>query len=86
MDLTGKFDICKVHNLPVPVHNMTTSSNPNSMVAHFDLETHYFAVNKDKTKYSLLDNEGVSRCTNPLIDFMSLKIQIFLLISVTCAS
>jgi hypothetical protein len=56
MGLTGKFDIYKVHNLPVPVHNMTTSSNPNSMVAHFDLETHYFAVNKDKTKYSLLDN------------------------------
>ena len=26
MDLTGKFDIYKIHNLPVPVHNMTTSS------------------------------------------------------------
>jgi hypothetical protein len=61
---------------------MTTSSNPNSMVAHFDLETHHFAVNKDKTKYSLLDNDGVSRCTNPLIDFVGLQIQFFLLISV----
>jgi hypothetical protein len=29
------------------------------MVAHFDLETQYFAVNKDKTKYSLLDNDGI---------------------------
>jgi hypothetical protein len=46
MDLTGKFDIYKIHNLPVPVHNMTTSSNPNSMVAHFDLETHHFAIGK----------------------------------------
>ena len=54
------------------------------MVAHFDLETKYFAVNKDKTKYSLLDNDGVSRCTNPLIDFVGLQIQFFLLISVTC--
>ena len=56
---------------------MTTSSNPNSMVAHFDLETQYFAVNKDKTKYSLLDNDGVSRCTNPLIDFCEFKNPIF---------
>jgi hypothetical protein len=77
MDLTRKFDIYKVHNLPVPVHNMTTSSKPNSMVAHFDLETQYFAVNKDKTKYSLLDNDGISRCTNPLIDFCEFKNQIF---------
>jgi hypothetical protein len=77
MDLTGKFDIYKVHNLLVTVHTMTASSNPNSMVAHFDLETHYFAVNKDKIKYSLLDNEGVSRCTNPLIDFCELKNPIF---------
>jgi len=68
MNLTGKFDIYKVHNLPVTAHNMTTSSNPNSTVAHFDLETQYFAVNKGKTKYSLLDNDGISRCTNPLID------------------
>jgi hypothetical protein len=30
-------------------------------------------VNKDKTKYSLLDNDGVSRCTNPLIDFCEFK-------------
>ena len=56
---------------------MTTSSKPNSMVAHFDLETQYFAVNKDKTKYSLLDNDGISRCTNPLIDFCEFKNPIF---------
>ena len=77
MDLTEKFDIYKVHNLPVTVHNMTTSSKPNSMVAHFDLETKYFAVNKDKTKYSLLDNDSISRCTNPLIDFCEIKNPIF---------
>jgi hypothetical protein len=29
MDLTEKFDIYKVYNLPVTVHNMTTSSNRN---------------------------------------------------------
>jgi hypothetical protein len=77
MDLTKKIDIYKVHNLPVTVHNMTTSSKPNSMVAHFDLETKYFAVNKDKTKYSLLDNDSISRCTNPLIDFCEIKNPIF---------
>ena len=54
-----------------------SSLHSSIILINFDLETQYFAINKDKTKYSLLDNDGISRCTNPLIDFCEFTNPIF---------
>jgi hypothetical protein len=74
LDSNGKFEIYKIHNLPIPMSHEKLKS---TMVAQYEIEASAIAVNTERTKYVLLTAEELDRCTKPLIGFCSLKSAVY---------
>ena len=55
LDRKESFEIYKIHNLPVSMHNQSISDNRNlNMVAKYNLESEALMINSDRTRYALL--------------------------------
>ena len=74
LDFNKRFEVFKVHSLPLP---MQTNGTDHDMVAQFQLETEYLAVNAERSQYALLQQSEVNQCTNPLIQFCSVGSPIY---------
>lgn len=47
------------------------------MVAQYDLEAYYIAVNTDRTQYMLLSSDELLSCSNPLMGFCFAKSPVY---------
>ena len=76
LDENSKYEIYKIHNLPIP---LKTSSKAQSlgMMAKYSLESHAIAVNGDKSKYVILNDYELQHCANPLQTFCKIKSPIY---------
>ena len=78
VDRRESFDVYKIHNLPLSIHNSTPAENTNvNMVAKYNLETEAFMVNTDRTKYALLTKDEISMCNNKYMTFCNPKSAIY---------
>ena len=72
IDRKEKMDVYKVINLPLPnlkVKNYRVR-NPNKfMVASYELESDFFAIDKSRTKYTLLEEKDIINCVGPGVSF-----------------
>ena len=68
--MNNKFDVYRAYNLPMPLLNTNKKVN---MIAKFQLETDYIAVDSGKSKFILLDSEEINKCTNPFVDFCDIS-------------
>lgn len=65
LDRKERYEIYKVHNLPVPLHNTTlTNQNAPDMVARYELESDALMINVDRTKYALLTSDEYLTCSS----------------------
>ena len=65
VDRKEKMDIYRVINLPLPNLKMRNYRvrHPNKfMVANYELETEFFAIDKSRTKYTLLEEKDTINC------------------------
>lgn len=67
LDSNNKFEVYKAYNLPTPMHKNRTKLL--SMVAKYDLDVEYFAVNAERSKYVLFREEEIHKCVNPFTKF-----------------
>lgn len=67
LDANNRFEIYRTYNLPLPMK----SNNPKllTMVAKYDIDVDYFAVNAERSKYVLFKNNEIEKCTDPSINF-----------------
>jgi len=67
LDANNKFEIYRTYNLPLPMK----SNNPKllTMVAKYEIDVEYFAVNAERSKYILFKKNEVEKCTDPFIKF-----------------
>ena len=68
LDSNTKFQVYRAYNLPMPMHQNKTK-NLISMVAKFDIDIEYFAVNAERSKYVLFTGEEIQKCINPFTKF-----------------
>ena len=63
------YEIYKVINIPIPIK--TNQSDENNLVisTQYILESHAFMITKDRSYYSLLDNEELNSCRNTQLKF-----------------
>ena len=73
LDANAKFEIFNVHNLPIPLNTKIFQSN-SDMIATYDLEAYSLAINKDKTKFALLE---LKQCAEPFLNFGKLHSSIY---------
>ncbi|CAC5401357.1 unnamed protein product [Mytilus coruscus] len=66
LDSNNKFEIYQAFNLPMPMQKNHTSIG---MVAKYDLDVEYFAVNSERSKYVLLKHQEIQSCTNTFTKF-----------------
>ncbi|CAC5412556.1 unnamed protein product [Mytilus coruscus] len=67
LDSNNRFEVYKAYNLPMPMKNNSTKLL--TMVAKFDINVEYFAVNAERSKYVLLNNDEINKCTNRFTKF-----------------
>ncbi|XP_069106680.1 LOW QUALITY PROTEIN: uncharacterized protein [Argopecten irradians] len=77
LDVNGRFDIYKVHSLPVPRVSPNISSNSIGMTAQYQIESKYIAVNAERTQYMLLSETEGEGCSNSLIKFCKIESPIY---------
>ncbi|CAG2210600.1 unnamed protein product [Mytilus edulis] len=70
LDYNNKFEVFKVFNLPIPMQSNKTNVN---MVAKFNLESDYIAVNAERSKYILFDQNEIIQCTHPLVPYCAVS-------------
>ena len=76
LDENSKYEVYKVHNLPVPI-NSTSEVKNSGMIARYSLESNYFAVNGDNSKFILLSNSELPHCVNPWQKFCKIESPIY---------
>lgn len=62
LDTTGTYEIFKTHNIPLPRKN----SNNTQLNAKFRLESTHIAVNQQHSKFTLLNDREVRKCSSSL--------------------
>ncbi|CAC5398014.1 unnamed protein product [Mytilus coruscus] len=67
LDSNNRFEVYKAYNLPMPMKNNSTKLL--TMVAKFDINVEYFAVNAERSKYVLLKNDEINKCTDRFTKF-----------------
>lgn len=83
IDRGNQFEIFKVYNLPIPNHELMQtkltddSSDKRHLVANYQLEAKAIAINQQRTRYILLADDELKRCSNPLISFCEFKSPIY---------
>ena len=74
LDFTGQYDVIKIHNIPLPMHEAQTKSPSHSiptMVAKYDIEYPGLLINKDGNRYTLLSESEIGACSNPITKYCS---------------
>ena len=74
LDFTGQYDVIKVHNIPLPMHEAQTKSPSQSMptmVAKYDIEYPGLLINKDGNWYTLLSENEIVACSSPTTKYCS---------------
>ncbi|CAC5408705.1 unnamed protein product [Mytilus coruscus] len=77
LDIRDSYAIYKIHNLPVPTKVTEKNSDSSNMVAQYELEAVVIAANQEKTKYMLLSNQEIDKCSNPLVNFCEIKSPVY---------
>lgn len=76
LDENSKYEIFKVHNLPLPMNSTFEKLNA-GMIAKYSLESQAIAVNGDKTRYVLLNDMELHQCANPFQKFCKIDSPIY---------
>ena len=76
LDENSKYEIYKIHNLPIPL-NTSPKAQSLSMMAKYSLESSAIAINGDKSKYVLLNDYELQHCANPLQKFCKIESPIY---------
>ena len=74
LDKGETMDIYKIHNLPLPNHKMylrkhKIPKDTSKMIAKYELETNIIAVDKQRSRYLLLNNQEAKDCSRPVTEF-----------------
>lgn len=73
LDVRSTFDIYKIYNLPLPLHNVTLKSQQSlNMVAQYKLDADALMIDKTKTKYALLSIDEFKQCNNKQLNYCQL--------------
>ena len=72
LDFHGEFEVYKVYNLPLPMHqNLSDGSTLPGMIARYDIEYQAILINKDRTRYALLEADEIHKCSNTVVKYCS---------------
>lgn len=78
LDNKDKYEIYKIHNLPISLRNATIEGRKTiNMIAKYELESRALMINSDRTKYSLLTFEDYIACNNKYMKFCYIKNAIY---------
>ena len=79
VNINDKFELYKVHNLPsvTPKTNELLSKTQYDIAAAYELESNYFAINPERTKFLFLSETDVQTCTSQALKFCGLRNPIY---------
>ena len=66
-----EFEIYQAVNLPLPLCN-NGSENQNGMTAHYDLEAHAIAINRERSKFIMLSDQEFNSCSKGVLTFCAI--------------
>lgn len=78
LDLTGKFEIYKIFNIPLPYSDdkLDTDSLPD-ITAAYALETNSLAIDPQRTKFAILSPDEIEKCSLPLTRYCKIRSPIY---------
>lgn len=59
-----EYELYKVHNLPLPLHHMSTNMSQTDILVKYSLETDMLLVSEDRSKFSLLSENAFQMCSS----------------------
>ena len=64
-----KYEVYKIHNLPLPVQSLSKNNTPHSYLVKYELESETLMISQDRTKFSLLSKNNFHVCNNNHMQF-----------------
>lgn len=74
VDYASVFDIYRVTPLPIPLHNASHLFSSFPLVARYELESEYLAVDPDRQFYAFLSSNHIQTCNNPILTFCHIDV------------
>ena len=74
LDFSGKFEVFRVHNIPLPIttpNNQTEGFGSPDMIATYEIEYPGILLNKDRSKYALLSENEIQKCSSKALKYCS---------------
>ena len=74
LDFTGEYEVYRVHNIPLPLHNgqsAVLSISVSDMVARYDVEYPGLLINKNRSRYTPLNHYEMFTCSNRVTRYCS---------------
>ena len=72
VELTQSYEVFKAYSLPVPLIG-STLHRKKELLAYYKLESSYLAINPERTKYILLNDEHAYQCIDPTLRICNVK-------------
>jgi len=74
LDASNDFEIFEAHNLPVPMQEQSDGGPvTRDLLAEYELEAKAIAVNKERSKYILLNEDELKQCTGSLASHCAMR-------------
>ena len=67
----NEFEIYQIVNIPLPLYS-NVSKSQNGMTAHYDLETHTIAINRERSKFIMLSDQEFNSCSKGVLTFCAI--------------
>ena len=78
LDASNDFEIFEAHSLPVPMQEKVNDEKvTRDILAEYELEAKAIAVDKERTKYILLNADEVQQCTGSLASHCAMRSPIY---------
>ena len=78
LQIISQYEIYKIFSVPLVTQGMQTDDNQISeMTATLNLESNGLMINKDRTKYTLLTDQELDKCSDPNVNWCSVASPIF---------
>lgn len=78
LQISNQFEVYRVYSLPLPTEQMQTdNSNAPDMTASFKLEARGLMIDKGRTKYALLSEAEVDKCSDLSVKWCNVESPLF---------
>ena len=77
LEHANEYEIYKVINLPLPLRNGKMSTVQDGLTAHYSVEAHALAIDRERTKFVMLTDHELEACSKEVLKFCAINSPVY---------